>query len=336
MTTVPLAFPGVIRATGADASAFLHGQLTADLATLPVDHALPAAWCTAKGRVLATFVVLHLTDQWLLITDREQLPALLKRLSMFVMRARVKLEDASGQWRVLGLMNDAATGGLAPVNRPVNLSASQPPSGPPWAIGRADGRLQIEFDPGQGLILEQVESASALIVPSSPVDARAEGWWRAAEITAGRPWVSAATQEAHTPQMLNLDLIGAVSFTKGCYPGQEIVARTRYLGRVKRRLLCASTTATTPASAGMAVSGADGQLVGEVLDAATDTHGRQKLLFVAQLDALALLPVAGSPGGTSPVLHLGDAQGPSLVLQPLPYALEPDPPTASGAATGPA
>ena len=193
---------GLLGVTGADARDFLHAQLTNDIEQLGADRAALAGWCTAKGRLLATFLVIPSPDGFLLQVARDLAPAVTKRLSMFILRSKVKIADESDAWAQYGCWETKAAlawdGGVATV--PVG-----------------DRALKL----GKGLAL-----------PAN----RTEDAWIVEEIRAGRPFITAATQDKFVPQMVNLEKLGGVSFQKGCYPGQEIVARAQHLGEVKRRM----------------------------------------------------------------------------------------------------
>jgi len=201
---------GVVRLEGTDAIPFLQGQVTADLRLLKTGDSVGAAWCTPQGRVIALMHVLRQDDSLLCVLPRELAAGVAGRLGRFVLRAKVSVSDQSGSLAVAGL-------------------AGRPGSGPEAAGGGAILRLPA----GRELVVapgDRIEPAPDT-VSVAPATA-----WEAACIRLGEPEVYASTSEAWIPQMLNLDLLGAVSFRKGCYPGQEIVARTQNLGRIKRRL----------------------------------------------------------------------------------------------------
>ncbi|MFG6466960.1 YgfZ/GcvT domain-containing protein [Roseateles sp. BYS87W] len=281
---------GVIRAQGADAASFLHGQLTQDVALLDRDHARLAGFCTAKGRLLASLVVWRGgDDEILLALPADTLPATLKRLSMFVLRAKCKLSDASAEFEVLGLLNT--------------------PAAERWSLTRDGTAVQIAL-PAAGAVQRalRVQPAGAE-APAGPV-ATAEAWaW--AEVSAGMAWVRAATVEAFVPQMINFEVLGGVNFKKGCYPGQEIVARSQYRGTLKRRLQVFETD--TPAALGQEIFHSADPEQPAGLVAAVATQGS-----LTQLAAEVKL--AALDAGT---LHLGSATGPVLRLQPLPYEIPP-------------
>ena len=194
---------GLLAVTGADARAFLHAQLTNDIENLPPERAALAGWCTAKGRLLATMLVIPSADGFLLQLARDIAPAVAKRLSMFVLRSKVKITDQTANLVQLGVWGSVP--GVA------------------WEGGVA----KVRVDEGRHLMIGPGLSAPC---------GKTEDDWALAEIRAGRPFISAATQDQFVPQMVNLETLGGVNFQKGCYPGQEIVARAQYRGEVKRRM----------------------------------------------------------------------------------------------------
>jgi len=202
---------GLLAVTGADARAFLHAQLTKDIEKLAPDGAVLAGWCTAKGRLLATMLVIPSADGFLLQLARDLAPAVQKRLSMFILRSKVKIADESDAWAQYGLWD-----------------ADLPVAGVAWDGGTVTVRV------GDRRFVKLGKNLSENCKGS-------EDDWRLQEIRAGRPWISAATQDLFVPQMVNLEQIGGVDFQKGCYPGQEIVARAQYRGEVKRRMVRVQT-----------------------------------------------------------------------------------------------
>jgi folate-binding protein YgfZ len=284
----PLPHLGVIRCRGEDAASFLHGQLTQDVQLLPVGQARLAGFCNAQGRLQASFVVLKKSaNEVLLVTRRDLLPRTLKRLSMFVLRAKAQLSDASDEQAVWGLSGE--------VMRAVNDTALAP-----WAT----------LDLPQGILIGLYpvgDQARALLLPGgdmpiAPTITHEE--WLAGEVLAGVADVCEATFEAFVPQMLNYESVGGVNFKKGCYPGQEVVARSQFRGTLKRRTFVALTRA--PIQAGTEV------MAGE------DACG-----LVAQSAALS-----GGAGVALVCLLLSHAErndltadGQSVRLLPLPYPL---------------
>jgi folate-binding protein YgfZ len=199
---------GLLSVSGADARDFLHAQLTIDMQNLGERAAL-AGWCSAKGRLLATFLVIPAPQGYLLQLARDLAPAVAKRLSMFVLRTKVKIVDETEAWAQFGVWNAD------------------------WDSARLvwdGGRVTVPL--GERRFLRLEPAAEASLTPTAGEEA-----WTVQEIRAGRPLITAATQDQFVPQMVNLEALGGVDFRKGCYPGQEIVARAQYRGQVKRRMV---------------------------------------------------------------------------------------------------
>ena len=286
--TVPLADWGLIRASGADARSFLHGQLTQDMLGLPADRARLAGYCSAKGRLLGSFVVwTDAQGDLLLACSADVLPATLKRLSMFVLRAKCRLSDASGEQPLVGVLGDAV------------------PAGDPWQV--VDHR---------GVILPPVDGVRRALwlgmppAPSATPDLDPE-IWRDLEVRSGIARVVAANSEQFVPQMVNWEVVGGVNFQKGCYPGQEVVARSQYRGTTKRRAYVMQ--AEVPLAAGQEVFAASEpeQPAGRVVLAAAPAG--------APPVALVELKIAVTETGES--LHAGSVDGPVLKLADQAYAL---------------
>ena len=299
---VPLDHLGVIAVSGADAASFIHNQLTNDFLLLGADQARLAAYCTAKGRMQASFIGFHgANGDLLLVCSRDLLPATLKRLAMFVMRAKAQLRDASADYALWGLMGAACFG-----------EADQQP----WTLGHHGAAQLISLYPAQQTPRQLWISEPGDIPAQAPACSAAD--WALGEVLSGLATLTAPVIEAFVPQMLNYESVGGVSFKKGCYPGQEVVARSQFRGTLKRRAYVLRTkevwTVDAPAvlAAGQEVySDSDAeQSCGTVVQAALAPDGRW--LCIASLQTQAV---------QSNALHAGQAQGPGLELLPLPYAL---------------
>lgn len=276
---------GMLSASGEDARAFLHAQLTNDILRLPADRAALAGWCSAKGRLLASFLVVPRDAGFLLQLARDLAPSVAKRLAMFVLRAKVKIADESDGIGQLGLWGDESEVRLA------SMGLELPKA--PFAVAALGGLTAVRFAVDRFLLvggaaaLERAERELGL--PLTGEDA-----WALQEIRAGRPFISAATQDHFVPQMVNLEQLGGVDFQKGCYPGQEIVARTQYRGQLKRRMVRARAPAGTDLRPGQDLFADDlpGQPSGTVVDAA-----RGELLAVLPLAFSGASVFRVSPGG---------------------------------------
>jgi folate-binding protein YgfZ len=300
----PLADLGVITVTGDDAARFLHGQLTNDVEHLAADRLALNGYCTAKGRLLATFRVWRDGQAIHLLLPRELLAGVLRRLSMFVLRAKARLVDDSEGWRAWAAFGRGAEAALRALGGAVPAAAGD-------CVPVGAGRLaRLHGGPRTGerfLLLAPAAQAAPLEALSSlPEVAAGAFWW--SEIDAAVPTVFAATQEKFVPQMINFEVVGGVSFGKGCYPGQEVVARSQYRGKLKRRMQQAHCAAAAPAGADVHADG-EAEPVGTVVMAAGAPGGGFDLLIECPLEK------------TDAVLRLGAADGERLELRPLPYEL---------------
>ena len=285
----PLTHLGIIRAEGADAAKFLHGQLTQDFALLGQDQARLAAFCNAKGRMQASFIGFKRSaTEILLVCHRDLLAATLKRLSMFVMRAQAKLTDATADFALYGVV-----GG---------------PAQPAWTTATADGTTTIALYPADGQPRAMVIVPAGASAPAGPM--LDQNVWLWSEVRSGIATVSTPIFEALVPQMLNYESVGGVNFKKGCYPGQEIVARSQFRGTLKRRAaIVHADVAMVPGQEVFHSADAE-QPCGMVVQAAAAPDGGW--------DAIVSLQIAAMQDGT---LALGAVDGPTLTLLPLPYEL---------------
>ena len=270
---IPLPHLTVLELTGPDAQAFLQAQVPSDVRLLTSDRAQISGWCTAKGRLLTTFVIWPVSNSdqggYRLLLASDVADSIAKRLKMYVLRLKVqisRLEDT-----VYGLLNPPAT--LGDLTLPTET----------WQITHGNDLTAIRLNSSQVLL---TGSSTALAALGNTVSTGAPEVWLRADITQGFPLVTAATSEHYVPQMVNLDKLGGVSFKKGCYPGQEIVARTHYLGKIKRHLyrVRAPQAITTGAEVRSAVL--NDQACGSILSAAPTEAGDGWLaLAVLQQDA---------------------------------------------------
>jgi folate-binding protein YgfZ len=300
----PLTHLGLIACSGADAQAFLHGQFSNDVKQLTPEHSEYTAYCSAKGRMLANFLIWQEDRAYCLELARSLLPAVQKRLAMFVLRAKVKLVDASESRLILGLAGSAAVGALRELFPALPREAHQivhdPANGTLIALSGARFQLVAELESAKRLW----DKLAAVLTPvGTPC-------WEWLEIRNGIPLITPATQEQFVPQMANMELIGAVNFQKGCYPGQEIVARTQYLGQLKRRMVLAHLAGDVLPQPGdeLYSSALDGQASGMVVNAQAAPDGGYDLLAVIQTASI-----------TEATLRFKSADGPALSIQPLPY-----------------
>ncbi len=292
---------GVIEASGDDAIHFLNGQLSNDFTQLSPSEARLAAFCSAKGRMQASFVAIKRDNgDVLLVCSHDLLAPTLKRLSMFVMRAKAKLRDASADFSVYGLLGQSTTGLDAGTNAP-------------WSAANTGEASSVQLYPALGLARQLWLAPANTPAPAGPTLALAD--WQCSEVLSGVATVSAAVVEAFVPQMLNFESVGGVSFKKGCYPGQEVVARSQFRGTLKRRAYIAqlqSSDADASVAAGQELFSSQDpdQPCGLVVQAARSAQGPGLAIVSMQTSA--------SEAGN---LHLGSPSGAALALLPLPYPL---------------
>lgn len=300
---------GVIDANGDDAASFLHSQLTNDIQHLDVTGARLAGYCSPKGRLLASFLTWKTGDTIRMLLSKDVQAGVQKRLSMFVLRAKAKLTDDSDKLLVVGLAGDVR-GALSRVFDAlpdgVHVKVDDP-AGTLIRMPDAAGRLRYLWVGPKDAVEAKLASLEGLLRPVSPAV------WDWLDIRAGEPRITQAASEQFVPQMVNYDVLGGVNFKKGCYPGQEIVARSQYRGTIKRRTALASVAAGLDAArpgAELFHSEDPGQPCGMIVNAAAAPEGGVDLLAEIKLAALE----SGS-------VHLGAADGPALRILPLPYAL---------------
>ena len=285
----------LLRAHGADAATFLQGQLTQDVVGLRAGEARLAGYCSAKGRLLASFIVWRMgDDQFGLLCSADLAAAVRKRLSMYVLRARCRVDDASGEWLVFGLAGAAA-------QRLTDAAK-------PWSARQQGAQWSIALPAAEQAPRALLVQPAAAPAPSLP--ALDPHVWSLLEVLSGMPRVTAATAEQFVPQMVNFELVGGVHFQKGCYPGQEVVARSQYRGTIKRRMHLFATNGSAQPGQEVFHSDDSAQPAGLVVNAAATAGSGCRLLAEVKLASLE--------GGS---LHLGSADGPLLRRLPLPYPL---------------
>lgn len=290
----------LIAARGADAAGFLHAQLTSDIAGMSASQTQYSGYCSPKGRLLATFLAWRCEDEFLLQLPESLREAVQMRLSKYVLRARVELAQSTR--RLFGVWGDVEAV-LAPLARALPERDHE--------VVPAEDLCLTRLSPRRYLLAaahDQVDRVRAVL--ANGARAQPESAWAALDIEAGVPTITAETQERYVPQMVNLDLIGGVSYTKGCYPGQEIVARTHYLGRLKQRMYRVHVPAPGARPGDPLYSEAFGsqQACGALLNLTRAREGGHDALAVIQTSA------AGAA-------HWKSLDGPRVVLKELPYAV---------------
>lgn len=311
--TTPLSHLGIIRVTGEDACKFLQGQLTQDFVLLGTEEARLCAFLSAKGRMQASFIGFKLAQQdILLICHLDLLATTLKRLSMFVLRSKLTLSNASADFTLCGVAGDAI---------PPTAKTNQP-----W--------LKTDFKTGEitsfciSLYPALNQARVLCIVPKNTAPFFAEqppistALWQWSEVQSGVATLSAASYDKFVPQMLNYESLGGINFKKGCYPGQEVVARSQFRGSLKRRTYLAHIDAQDEPAIGTEIMHSEdaGQPCGSIVQVASAPQGG--------FDILVCLQIAATQNGTQFLMPTDGAATPTeidnLQLLPLPYSLVED------------
>lgn len=307
-TITPLPHLAILQAHGRQTAELLQAQLTQDVRTWPQDTARMAAFCTPQGRMLGDFLLWKQGGDAIdLLLDVSLAESVLKRLRMFILRLQCKLDDVTAKRRVFGV--------LQPPDEAANLGPEAwPCPTTTWELLRRDGLSMVRLPdtPAQRRLLLVAESPAGLLSIenlSSHVKADAVQNWMLAEIRAGVGHVTAATVQQFVPQMLNYEVLGAVDFKKGCYPGQEIVARMQYRGTIKRRTYRVLCDEELQPGDVIIHSLDPEQPCGMVVNAAPARPG---------WEALAELKISAVSEGS---LHARDPNGPVLHIADLPYSL---------------
>jgi folate-binding protein YgfZ len=292
---------GLLRVSGADAVTFLQGQSTCDIASLKPDESGLGAFCNPKGRVIASFRILRHGESYYLFVPADLVETIHKRLKIYVLRSKVSIENLTPHRGFIGLFGSGSA--LPEVS----------------AAGQSDDVLMVQFSQKSWRVLIAAETDTAkrfwqelrsspdciLVNPSA---------WRLKNIEEGLPSETQATSEEFLPQMLNLDVLGGISYRKGCYTGQEVVARTHFLGNLKRRMFRLRTISERTPEPGDPLyrsGGADGQRIGQVVAVATEAKQTFQLL--------AVLPIDQAEGTD---LRLLRPDGPAVSFLALPYTFE--------------
>ena len=285
----------ILRVSGEDAQSFLQNLLSNDIREVTATRAQHSSFNTAKGRMLANFLIFMEDNDYLLLLPDTLSEMLRKKLSMYVLRAKVKI--VRDEKIALGISGPA-------IKPPVDCSEL-------LGVARTENTLVIRLDEARFMLCPSLENARTLWQQfaslAKPIGSPCWNWLN---IRSGIPVIVEETQEEFVPQMVNFDLIGGINFKKGCYPGQEIVARMHYLGKLKRRMYLAHVD--SPAKPGDHLYSEDmaGQSSGMIANAAAAPDGGY--------DVLAVVQIASHDAHS---IHLGSPDGAMLHFEPLPYAL---------------
>ncbi|KMY85338.1 Folate-dependent protein for Fe/S cluster synthesis/repair in oxidative stress [Candidatus Paraburkholderia calva] len=305
---MPLTQFGVVDIKGEDAASFLHSQITNDVQHLDASTARLAGYCSPKGRLLGSFLMWRTSDAIRLLIARDVQAVVQKRLSMFVLHAKTKLSDATPDVAAVGFAGD--------VRKPLSGIFDALPDGVHVKVEGPHGALIRVPDAAKRArflwVGPKADIEAHLATLGEPLTRAPEAMWDWLDIHAGEPRITHATVEQFVPQMVNFDVLGAVNFKKGCYPGQEIIARSQYQGTIKRRTALAHGEAATH-GAELFHAADPGQPCGMVINAAPAQGGG--------VDCLVEIKLAALDNGS---VHVGSADGPALTFLPLPYAFPSD------------
>ena len=300
---------GIIAAYGEDATEFLQAQFTNDIQQVDEAHSQLSALCSPKGRMLCNFRIFRREQTYYLVLPYELLEAVLSRLRMYVLRSKVTLEDASDALMGIGASGNKMVDLLGDIAGNLPGKVDESIEYKDYTIVRVAGttpRFEI-----YGLLEAMKKLWQALVVHATPVGASV---WELLNIQAGIPVITARTIDAFVPQMANMQLINGVSFTKGCYPGQEIVARMHYLGKLKRRMYrigFETHEKPEPGAPLVTDTSTESQDIGTILSTQANPDGN--------FEALAVIQVNDAENSE---LKLGDKKGPEVTVLDLPYSFE--------------
>lgn len=300
---------GLITVDGEDAADFLQGQLTNDIRDVSQQHSQISAYCTHKGRMLANFRLFKRDDSYYLSLPQLLLESILKRISMFVLMSKVSLKASSHSLVHFGISGPNAAEKLADVVADIPKAVNDVTQVNGLTIIKCPGTLaRFEI---YGELDNMIKLWQHLDVHAAPAGQAA---WQTLDILAGIPTITPQTSEAFVPQMTNMQLINGVNFQKGCYTGQEVVARMQYLGKLKRRMFRINIDTTSPVNPGDKLFSKDstsGQGPGQIVNAQIDADGGYA--------ALAVINISDAEANT---LQLHDENGPEINVLSLPYAVE--------------
>jgi len=299
---------GIARVEGEDAQTFLQGQLTNDITLLGSTKIQLSGYCNPKGRMLAQFIIMPESDGYLLLTPRNIFDKTINRLKMFVLRSKVTITDLGTNYTCIGLAGNGIETALSSVLPALPDEDFSLHTTPDQLIAKMPGTLP------RYLVVTKVTMAISLWESlSGKLSKAGSAAWSWLDIHAGLPLILPETVEEFVPQMVNLELVGGVSFKKGCYTGQEIVARMHYLGKAKRRMFRLHQDDETIPAPGTDIFDAmgDTQSIGKVVLAEPATNKGVDMLAVLQLSHIH-----------SVALHQGSPSGPQVKVESLPYSTD--------------
>ncbi len=304
---IDLSHYGLIRFTGNDALTFLQNQLSCDVREVSHEKVQFGSYCTPQGRVLTSFLLWQHENDYVMQLPASLITSIIKRLALYVLRAKVQLIDTTDAFVRVGVVGSAAAILIEKITGlPYN-------SDKPLQIKHSEKITIIYFSRQHIELITSIEDAPPLWKYLTQYAKLASiNLWDWLNIQSAIPVILPETQEMFLPQMINLDAIGGISFKKGCYPGQEIVARTQYLGKLKRRMYLAhvATADTVKPGDPLYCSDTNDQSIGNIVNIAPSPYGDFDVLAVIQQSSVETCEI-----------HLQSLQGPSLQIKPLPYSL---------------
>ena len=300
----------LVGVSGDDAASLMQGQFTNDIREVSEQQAQTSAWCNSKGRIMYAFLAFQRDDSYYLSLPPGQVDEFIKRLRLFVLMSKVTLVDASGQWARLGCSGPD-------IETELERALAIVPPAQDYQVVNSNGLTVIRV-PGLHPRFQVIGDADAMVKLREQLDVAATGIgrgpWQLLEIASGVAVIDGDNQQAFVPQMVNLQVIGGVSFTKGCYTGQEVVARMEYLGKLKKRMYRAHAHADEAPQPGqdLYLAGSDNtQSVGRVVNVAPSPQGGYEML--------AVLRIADHDSGAD--IRLGRPDGAAISTTGLPYPL---------------
>lgn len=305
LSLYPLPHLTVLTVAGKDAAKFLQGQCTCDINAISASQSGMGAFCNAKGRAIGTFLICKKDDAFLLVLPAVLADIIINTLRRYILRSAVTLADSGMAYCLIGIGGAAET--LADYPLPQRVYEVTQSSG--------DNLVYFPAPPPRYLLIAAADSAPAhwTALCEHGFSAANTSTWRHLDLEAGIPWLDKAGSEQFIPQMLNLDRLGGIGFNKGCYTGQEVVARTQYLGTVKRRMYYAECPATAHCEAGMNIID---------LDAGPDTVVGKLLSAQREMRTLHMLVVLQSSNADSKNLKLQNAEQDKITVKPLSYVTD--------------
>lgn len=304
---VPVTHLGLINATGEEARTFLHNLTSSNIKSLPANSAQLSSLSGPKGRMLANFLVWQTGDGFRLALSTDLQTQILKKLGMYVLRTKVKLSDSSEVRILIGVAGEEAAKALAAAG--LSVPADR------FGMAQTAETSVIRLNEARFLIDTQADTAPALwnTLADAGLVATGTAAWQWLDIQAGIPWINATTTDEFVAQMVNYELLGGVSFDKGCFPGQEIIARTQHIGKVKKRMFAAHVPSDMAIAGGTDIYAPEfgTQSCGKVVLSAASPKEGTDLLVSMQLSARE----AGEA-------HLGQPDGPQLTFLSLPYPVD--------------